>query len=123
MEDLSPEAQQQLTTAQNIWIGSIKPGGRPHLTPVWFVYCEGKLYISIDPKSVKSRNITLNPHVALALEDGLHPLICEGRAALLEQPWPDEILNIFLQKYEWDLTTEEQYNQLLEITPDKWLAW
>ena len=123
MGELSPEALEKLTTALNIWVGSVKPDGNPHLTPVWFVYHEGDLYISIDPKSVKSRNIRLNPHVALALEDGLHPVICEGRAALLEQPWPADVLDVYLQKYEWDLTSEEQYNQLVRITPDKWLAW
>jgi hypothetical protein len=63
---------EKLETAQNIWIASVRPDGRPHLTPVWFAWTGGKLYVSIDPDSVKSKNIAHTPHVALALEDGLH---------------------------------------------------
>ena len=123
MADLSQEGLQKLSAAENIWISSIRPDGHPHLTPVWFVYYEGKLYISIDPKSVKSRNIAQNPNVVLALEDAIHPVICQGRATPMPQPWPGDLLSVFIQKYEWDLMVEEQYNQLLEITPSKWLTW
>ena len=123
MTPLSNEAQERLETAQNIWIASVRPDGRPHLTPVWFAWTGGKLYISIDPDSVKSKNIANNPRVALTLEDGLHPVICEGTAAPLVPPLPEEVLAVFLRKYEWDITQENQYHQVVEVTPQKWLAW
>jgi hypothetical protein len=123
MTPLSNEAIERLKTAQNIWIASVRPDGRPHLTPVWFALAGGKLYVSIDPDSVKSKNIAYNPRVALSLEDGLHPVICEGTAALLNPPLPDEVLAVFLRKYEWDITQEKQYHQVVEVTPQKWLVW
>ena len=123
MTTLSPEAQKKLETAQNIWFASVRPDGRPHLTPVWFAWASGRLYVSIDPEGVKSRNIAQNSQVVLALEDGLHPVICEGKAAPLDSPPPEEVLDIFMQKYEWDLRQEEQYSLVLQIAPQKWLAW
>jgi hypothetical protein len=119
----SPEALEKLTQAANIWFASVRSDGRPHLTPVWFVYDGLHLYVSIDPKGIKNRNLTTNPNVSLALEDGSHPLICEGKAALLHRPYSPEILALFQKKYDWDIREDGQYNQLVEITPEKWLAW
>ncbi len=120
---LTDEIIAKLESQQNIWLGSVRPDGRPHLAPVWFVWHNGKIYIGTDPKSVKIRNIRHNAHVALALEDGTHPVICEGSARPVEKPWPEPLLAAFFAKYEWDLNKEEQYNAVVEITPEKWLAW
>lgn len=72
---------------------------------------------------MKARNIRRNPSVALALEDGMHPLICEGAARLVEKPWDEGMLAAFMKKYEWDLDTEKQYYQVIEISPRRWLSW
>jgi F420H(2)-dependent biliverdin reductase len=117
------EARHKLAQAANIWIASVRPDGRPHLTPVWFVYDSLHLYVSIDPDSVKSRNLATNPNLSLALEDGSHPLICEGRAAIVPAPYPPEVVDLFQKKYDWDIRTEGQYSQLMAITPRKWLGW
>ncbi len=120
---LTPEAIEKLEKQQTIWFGSVRPDGKPHLTPVWFLWHEGKLYIGIDPNSVKSRNLKQNPWVVLALEDGIHPVICEGMAAFIQLPLTEVLAAAFLSKYEWDLAKEAQYNQIVEITPFKWLTW
>jgi F420H(2)-dependent biliverdin reductase len=119
----SQDAREKLSRAANIWLASVRPDGRPHLTPVWFVYDGLQLYVSIDPNSVKSRNLASNPNVSLALEDGSHPLICEGQAVLIPQPYTAEIVDLFQKKYDWDIREDGQYGQLVKITPVKWLAW
>ena len=121
--ELSSEMIAKLEQQQNIWFASVRPDGRPHLAPVWFVWHNGKIYIGTDPKSVKVGNLKRNPRVSLALEDGLHPVICEGQAAPVERPWTEDLLEAFFRKYEWDLNKEEQYHSVWEITPQKWLAW
>src|SRR5512142_592639 len=120
---LDEEQIAKLESQQNIWFSSVRPDGRPHLAPVWFVWHEGKIYIGTDPKSVKSANIRSNAQVSLALEDGTHPLICEGTVRVVEKPWPDPLLAAFFKKYEWDLMKESQYNHVLEIMPVNWLFW
>ncbi len=120
---ITAEVSSKLEKTQVIWFGSVGPDGKPHLTPVWFVWLEGKLYIAIDPKSVKSRNLKQNPWVVMALEDGVHPVICEGKAISDPKLLTEAVSAAFLSKYEWDLGKEAQYNQLVQITPEKWLAW
>lgn len=119
--ELSPETLARLESQANIWFSSVRPDGRPHLTPVWFVWLAGKFYFGIDPKSVKSRNIQHNPRVALALEDGTNPVIIEGIARLVALPLPESLVAAFYKKYEWNLQTEEQFNQWIEVTPTKWV--
>ena len=119
----SPQALEKLEQQKVIWFGSVRPDGRPHLAPIWFVWLAGRIYVSTEPNSVKSRNIRRNPRVVLALEDGTNPVICEGTAQMVSAPWSEELLAAFYQKYEWDLNKEEQYNQVIEIAPEKWLSW
>ncbi len=119
----SPEAFAKLESQQNLWFCSVRPDGRPHLAPVWFIWHEGKVYISTDPKSVKIGNIQKNPQVAVALEDGNHPVICEGTAQILSSPYPEPLLAAFYSKYEWDIPADQQYHMVVEVTPQKWLVW
>lgn len=121
--NLSLESLSKLETQQNLWFGSVRAGGRPHLVPVWFIWHDEKIYISTDKKSVKVRNILHNPQVVVALEDGNHPIIGEGTARLLSIPYPQSVLAAFYKKYEWDIPTDPQYNLIVEVTPSKWLAW
>ncbi len=123
MRDIPPQARQKLETERNIWLASVRPDGRPHLVPIWFAWCSDKLYICTEPSSVKGRNLLRNPCVALALENGSEPLICEGQAEPVSVPWPADVIALFRQKYDWDVSTEDQYTELIEVTPEKWLAW
>lgn len=119
----SQELLLRLESQTNIWFGSVRQDQRPHLVPVWFIIAEGRIYIGTDPNSVKIKNIRNNPHVVLALEDGTHPVIVEGLAAILDKPYRDIILNGFYKKYEWDINTDTQYHQVVEVRPQKWLSW
>jgi nitroimidazol reductase NimA-like FMN-containing flavoprotein (pyridoxamine 5'-phosphate oxidase superfamily) len=123
MKELNNEMRQKLEEAQNIWVATVRSDGRPHLAPVWFAFVEGKLYFSTEGSSVKARNIGENEQVALALEDGAHPIICEGTVRPLPPPAPEEVSKEFFRKYEWELSAEKQYSQLFEVTPEKWLSW
>jgi F420H(2)-dependent biliverdin reductase len=124
MPNLPPaEKVPALEKQANIWFTSVRPDGRPHMVPIWFVYHDEKIFIGIDPASVKSRNIRHNPRVVMALEDGTHPLICEGTAQIVSPPLPELLLAAFMSKYEWNITTEAQFHQVVEITPHKWLSW
>jgi len=123
MQQPTLEVTQKLNLAKNIWIASVRPDGRPHLVPVWFTWYDKKLFICIERNSVKGRNILGNPQVSLALEDGSSPVICEGTANFIEQPYPSGLVALFQHKYDWDISHEAQYNVVVEITPTRWLSW
>jgi nitroimidazol reductase NimA-like FMN-containing flavoprotein (pyridoxamine 5'-phosphate oxidase superfamily) len=103
----------RLETAPNIWLATVRPDGRPHLIPIWFVTDNGHWYICTGSHSVKARNLQVNPHVALALEDGTQAYVVEGQARPVN---PEaEIVRKFKAKYDWDITSDSSYDQVYEI--------
>jgi hypothetical protein len=122
--NISETTQQRLLSERNIWVAVVRADGRPHLTPVWFVWHARKAYICIDPKSVKARSLVQNERVALALENGTNPIIVEGIAGQIARvEWPQEVIEEFKRKYAWDITDDGQYTRLIEIRPHKLLNW
>ena len=95
-------------------MATVRPDGRPHLVPVWFVVEAGRWYICTAPGSVKARNLNHNPQIALAREDGNDPVIVEGEARAAS-PSP-AIVAKFKAKYDWDITTDAHYSAVYEVT-------
>ena len=112
---------ERLEREQHIWLATVRPTGRPHLVPLWFVWAGGGIHLCVAGASVKVRNLVANPAVALALESGGAPVVVEGEAALLARPWPDEVVLGFQQKYNWTITTDAEYDTLIAVTPQRWL--
>ncbi|HUF37788.1 MAG TPA: pyridoxamine 5'-phosphate oxidase family protein [Anaerolineales bacterium] len=120
---MTENIQARLKQARNLWIATVRPDGRPHLTPVWFVIEGEHLLICISTGSVKAGNLQANDRVACALEDGNSPVIFEGRGRTIEQPWPETALAAFKDKYDWELAADLDYGLLIELEPEKWLTW
>jgi nitroimidazol reductase NimA-like FMN-containing flavoprotein (pyridoxamine 5'-phosphate oxidase superfamily) len=62
-----------LREAPTGYLGTVGPDGYPYVTPVHFVWLEGKIYIHGNPKGTKIDNLRANPKVslAIAIEGGL----------------------------------------------------
>ena len=58
-------AEERMAVAQNYWIATVRPDGRPHLTPVWGVWVDGVFYFGSGPQTRKVRNLAENPSVAV----------------------------------------------------------
>lgn len=110
---------------RNIWFGSVRSDGRPHLVPIWFVWHERKIWIAMGSDTQKHVNITRNPKVALALEDGVKPVIVEGEARVeSDDALRDTLAEAFIYKYDWDFRTDTDENWLLvSVAPGKILMW
>jgi PPOX class probable F420-dependent enzyme len=118
---LDPQIERRLQTEQNLWLATVRPNGAPHLVPIWFVWVAGKIYLCSGADSVKVRNLKQDPRVSLALEDGTHPLVIEGLARLIGQA-EAAIIAEFQHKYDWDITSDETYTQVIEIEPKRMRA-
>lgn len=107
-----------------IWIATVRPDGRPHLTPVWFVWLDEKLYFATDSESRKFLNLHHNQNVSLALPDTSNVLIIEGEAHGVGRGRTEELADYFYNKYEWDFRYDEtRDSRLVEVTPHQILAW
>ena len=87
------------------------------------VFASGRVYICTDPKSVKVRNVRACPQVVAALERGDSPVIVHGAAEVAAKPWPVEVVDSFLSKYDWNIEDRSSDTCLLAIRPSRWLEW
>src|SRR6187549_1297311 len=81
-------AEDQLTRAANFCFATSRPNGRPHSSPTWAVWLDGKLYFDGSPETRRMKNIAANPHVSVHLESGNEVVILEGTASSVAAP-PD----------------------------------
>lgn len=73
-----------LERAEISWISTVRPDGRPHVTPLMTVVADGCLHLTTGPEERKARNLAENPHVVLttgtnAYVDALD-VVVEGEA-------------------------------------------
>jgi F420H(2)-dependent biliverdin reductase len=115
---LDLQVERRLQTEQNLWLATVRPAGAPHLVPIWFAWVAGKIYLCTGANSVKVRNVRQNPYVSIALEDGTKPIVIEGSAQPIGAV-PQAVVEAFKKKYDWDITSDETYTQVIEIAPIK----
>ncbi|WP_086845943.1 pyridoxamine 5'-phosphate oxidase family protein [Amycolatopsis kentuckyensis] len=119
------EIADRLEKDRNVWLCTLRPDGSPHLTPVWFVHVGDTFWIGSGERNTKVRNILNDPRVSLALENGDHPIVAEGRAQVHRGALREDILTALAAKYEgWDAGKEVRPfgpRVLLEVPVTRWL--
>jgi nitroimidazol reductase NimA-like FMN-containing flavoprotein (pyridoxamine 5'-phosphate oxidase superfamily) len=78
------KARGVLEKAGVFWLSTVRPDGRPHVTPLVSVWLDGSLYFSTGPDEVKAKNLARNARCILttgcnAFRKGLD-VVVEGRA-------------------------------------------
>jgi general stress protein 26 len=99
------ETSKALDQAELFWISTVRPDGRPHVTPVVAAWTEDAIWFSTGPDEVKFANLRANPHVILATGcnrwDGGLDVVVEGKAV---QVTDDAVLGRIAQAFtaKWD---------------------
>jgi nitroimidazol reductase NimA-like FMN-containing flavoprotein (pyridoxamine 5'-phosphate oxidase superfamily) len=78
------EARVQLENAEVYWLSTVRPDGRPHVTPLLSVWVDDALYFCTGASERKAKNLAQNPHCVLttgcnARDTGLD-IVVEGEA-------------------------------------------
>jgi nitroimidazol reductase NimA-like FMN-containing flavoprotein (pyridoxamine 5'-phosphate oxidase superfamily) len=78
------EVQRLLRDAELYWLTTIRPDGRPHVTPLIAVWLDGAMHLCTGPREQKARNLAANPRCALTtgtntLREG-YDLVVQGDA-------------------------------------------
>jgi PPOX class probable F420-dependent enzyme len=126
--------EQRLREEPIIWLTTVRPDGRPHTVPVWFLWDGETFLIFSQPGNLKIRNLQRNPHVTLAIDgtkQGADVVTVEGEAELLSEPSRNILVPAFGEKYaslikEMGADTErmvEDYSQPIRIKPAKFITW
>jgi len=85
-----------------MWLSTVRPDGRPHLVPVWFLWDGETILIFSQPNQQKLRNLQHNPDVVVALDtagQGDDVVMIEGKAELLDDPRVSTVLPAYAEKY------------------------
>src|SRR5689334_20586819 len=77
------EAERRLTTSHDYWLATTRPGGAPHVMPVWGVWLEGKLWFSSALSSRKAQNLAGDPRCTVTTDDARDPVVVDGTAERL----------------------------------------
>jgi nitroimidazol reductase NimA-like FMN-containing flavoprotein (pyridoxamine 5'-phosphate oxidase superfamily) len=78
-----------LQDAQVYWLTTVRPEGRPHVTPLLGIWFDAALYFCTGPSERKAKNLAENAHCVLTTGcnglDGLD-VVVEGDAAKVSNP-------------------------------------
>src|SRR5215211_4211545 len=81
------EAERHLEDAEVFWVSTVRPDGRPHVTPLIAVWLDGALYFCTGPEERKAQNLVQNPHCVITtgcnVMEGLD-LVLEGTAVRVQ---------------------------------------
>jgi nitroimidazol reductase NimA-like FMN-containing flavoprotein (pyridoxamine 5'-phosphate oxidase superfamily) len=102
------EARDRLEKAELFWVTTVRPDGRPHITPLLSLWLDDALYFCTGPDEQKAKNIAGNPHCILmtgcnALHEGMD-LVVEGDATKVSDDAKlQRVADAYVTKYgeEW----------------------
>jgi nitroimidazol reductase NimA-like FMN-containing flavoprotein (pyridoxamine 5'-phosphate oxidase superfamily) len=98
-------ASAALDEAEVYWLSTVRPDGRPHVTPVAAVWADGSIYFSTGPEERKTRNLRGNARTVITtgcngFRSGLDVVI-EGTAVRVgDESTLERLADSFATKYE-----------------------
>ena len=99
---------------------TVRPDGRPHLSPTDFVAIDGIFYLGVDEATARYRNLKQNPAITVMLAgDRTRQAILEGNAVFLDMKSgiAKRVLEAQKKKYGWVT------DSLAEFQPVKVFTW
>jgi nitroimidazol reductase NimA-like FMN-containing flavoprotein (pyridoxamine 5'-phosphate oxidase superfamily) len=78
------EGRRHIEEAEVFWLSTVRPDGRPHVTPLLAVWHADAMYFCTGPEERKAKNLQQNPQCILTTgQNGLDGLdvVVEGQAA------------------------------------------
>jgi nitroimidazol reductase NimA-like FMN-containing flavoprotein (pyridoxamine 5'-phosphate oxidase superfamily) len=106
------DVERVLATAEIFWLSTVRPDGRPHVTPLPLVWDAGLLHICTGDQEQKAANLRRNPHCVLTtgtnrLHDGLD-VVVEGHATrITDHDRLVELAALWKSRHDWDYRVGE----------------
>lgn len=108
-------------------IATLMKDGAPHVTPIWYVYDDGKLIINTTTDRVKFRNISRDPRVSFLVDDGYPYLMILGKARVATERDPLKDIEALAIRYTGEEAGKKSARQTywkqkrvsIEIVPER----
>jgi hypothetical protein len=115
-------------------VATVRPDGRPHLVPVWYLWEAGSLWISSFCSTRHVKNLLADARCAISIDEALGGVIFEGHVEILREPraWvatqSEKIYTRYLgsegvQAPEPQSWIYDDENLILKLTPEKKKVW
>ncbi|NDU75348.1 pyridoxamine 5'-phosphate oxidase family protein [Actinomadura sp. DSM 109109] len=72
--------------ATPVFLGTVRPDGRPHSAGVGALWLDGDLYVVSGPGTRKSRNLAANPACTVSVRTAVGDVVLEGEAGRVTDP-------------------------------------
>jgi len=109
-----PDGRKQLEQGEIFWITTVRPDGRPHVTPLIAVWLDGALYFCTGPEERKAKNLAHNARCILttgsnAYDSGLDVVVEGDAVQVRDDAQLQRIADAYVAKYgeEWRFTVRE----------------
>ena len=125
-----------LEGAEMFWLSTVRPDGRPHVTPIPAVWVHGALHVCTGAHEQKAKNLAREPRCILSagtnkIRSGLD-VVVEGTAVrVTEHDALVELAHLWKERLDWDFEVVEggfadgasRDGQVYAVRPDKVLAF
>ncbi|MBI3960789.1 MAG: PPOX class F420-dependent oxidoreductase [Chloroflexi bacterium] len=124
-----------LQEARHAIVGTVDRNGAPQLSPVWYIYEEGRFYIGITSDTAKYRNLRRDPRISLCIDGGredVRTVMIAGRAELYDKAHPLQVTMRWrlISHYIADVEEARRYAEssrdwdavLVVVTPQKMIT-
>ncbi|MEU4670180.1 pyridoxamine 5'-phosphate oxidase family protein [Amycolatopsis sp. NPDC023774] len=105
------ETEGALRRIQKFQLCTVRPDGRPHVTPLLAIWALGAMWFTTGDNEQKAKNLSANPHCVLTAGTGTltgTDYLVEGTANLVtDQATRETVAAAFEQAYGWQLTRED----------------
>ncbi len=129
------EIEEFLAQTRHAVMSTIRANGSPQISPVWYLYRDGKFYVGVYSNSAKRLNLNRDNRVSLCV-DGTHPdaryVAVYGTVEIVgeQSAWRNEIEKAIAYRYHDTSEEAEDYRRdtsgldstLIIITPQKVLS-
>jgi PPOX class probable F420-dependent enzyme len=127
MVKLDPKVKKFLEGVYFGKIATVMKDGSPHVTPIWYMYEEGKIIINTTTDRVKYRNVKRDPRVCFLVDDGYPYVILFGRGRIANERDPLKDIEALAIRYTGEengkkAARERYWKQKrvsIEIIPDR----
>ena len=121
-----PSVEARLAASETYWVVNVPPGrgGVPAPRPVWGVWLDDRLLLSVGSSSVW-KGLAADPACAVHLGDAIDVVILEGRARKFTGPF-ESYVGTYNEKYSWSFTADDPafvVDGTVEVVPSVVLAW
>ncbi|MGH2617706.1 MAG: pyridoxamine 5'-phosphate oxidase family protein [Thermomicrobiales bacterium] len=106
------EARGRLEQAEVYWLSTVRPDGRPHVTPLIAVWLDGAMHFCTGSSERKAKNLAHNAQCILttgcnALNEGLDVVVEGDAVRVSDETRLQRLADRYAAKYDWHLTVRD----------------